>query len=343
MNYDWGTLIGLPIIAAIIIGLIFTLSLTKSVRVRVLSVILAIFLVGFMIFQPIWSTLHPDKTNPTILPISTAPFTYDPGETTNGVITFPGNASSFTDQYTCALRGSNAEWLDSKCLCKVGYYGSRCEYQGFSAGYVSLTTTTPVTVTFGPSTTMDNLTVWPNVGSTTGCTNNCDLSTSCLGVTYSGNVCTQITSLSFTSGPPIQSDMVLPVLPSTLYLKKNSLSGVDMVNYYNVISGSSVPVRYFAGNGFSYGANSNIITTTNGIVIRNFLTTIDYTVSGVPDFVIVNFPGFLYISTSRISVASIPFAAPNPTTIKINTPVTLTKQNFPFSDNTISYHILATR
>lgn len=338
-QYDWTSLIMVVIVGIVITGIILTTTLPLGIYYRVGAYILCIVIAGVTIFVNVNAftdiTFIPDQF--AVVATSQDPFIYDPGESPNGVIVFSGNASAFGDQYNCNLKSQNSYWDGTnQCQCKPGFYGITCEFQGFGNDYVSLTTTTPYTISTLPSSSVPSLTTWP-LTTVDGCTNQCTANTNCIGVTYAGTTCTQITTLNFSSGAPIQTSLDPPILDTTLYLNKARLLAVNLAGYFNVIYGV-LPVRYFVGNGISAGSPNPVHVTPSGTRIAYYAVGINYTIGGIPDYIIVGTNGTLYISPNvippRASIVpgqSTLFAAP--------TPILLTKQQFPFTDPTKSYYV----
>lgn len=336
-GYDWTTIITFPIIAGIVVGIAYTTTLTSNIYYKIGAYALAVFVVGTFIYAMAASVLAVTTVpvQPPSVAASQDPFTYDPGESPNGVIVYSGNASALGNQYVCKLKSQNTTWEDGACECNLGYYGTMCEYSGFGNDYVSLTTATIDTISFLPSYTVSKLTTWP-LTSSGGCTNQCTANNNCLGVTYSGTTCTQITALSF-SGAPIQTNLDPPVQDTTLYLNKLRLLSVILPGYFNVIYGI-LPVRYFVGNDVASGTANPIHTTQSGTRIAYYTVGVNYTIGGIPDFIAVGSKGILYISTTVIPPRS--SIIPNQGNLDaIGTPILLTKTQFPFTDTTKSYYI----
>lgn len=340
-SYDWSSVILLPIIGAIVIGIIYTATLTKSVLYRIGAYLLSLVIIGITIYA-IASSFKESRTtvipNPSSSTTSTQdPFTYDPGESPNGTIVYPGNASSFISQYNCNLKSQNTVWLNNSCQCKPGFYGKSCEFEGFGDDYVSLTTNSAFTATLIPSTMTNFLTTWPLSTTLTGCTNLCTANSNCVAVTYANDVCTQISALRFTTTPIQNTSLDPPVSNTTLYINKSRLLSVDLPGYFDVIYGV-LPVRYFVGNGVSQLATKSVHVTCGGTRIFYFPVGTQYTISGIPDYVIVGTAGILRISPNAIPprTAIVPGQG---TLVSIPTPVFMTRTEFPYTNPSITYYV----
>lgn len=343
VGYDWASLILLPIVAAVLIGIIYTASFkTTSGIARIAAIVAAIIIVGVFIYALVasYQTITPQTVSATVQ-ATEDPFTYDPGATPNGVVMFAGNGSAFSgNQYNCGIKSSSTIWnaASATCQCRLGFYGTMCEFEAFSDRYVSLTSDTVFTTPSGPpSMPAPSLSTWPAGQTTEGCTNMCDTSNACLGVTYANGVCTQLTSISFSQAPIQTVTLDPPVLPTTVYLNRSRLHLVNMSGYFNVIFGT-LPTRYFVGNFVASSTGSNIHITGSGTRINYYAIGVSYTFSGIPDYIIVNTTGVLNLSVSPIP-ARADIVPGGGSVVQFTTPLTLTKANFPFSVQGRSYYV----
>jgi hypothetical protein len=334
-QYDWSVLIILPIVAAIIVGILYTTSIIGSTYYKIAAYGISLIVVGVVLYAIVATSIQA-TTYPAIPPVANSqdPFSYDPGETANGVVVFAGNGTAIPDQYNCNLKSSNTIYTANQCDCKLGYYGKMCEYEGFDENYVSLTTTTPYSATMLASFTAPLLTTWP-ITTVTGCTNTCTSNSACLGVTYANKTCTQYSALTF-SQAPVQTNIDPPVLDTTLYLNKSRLLGVDFQGYFNIIFGV-VPVRYFVGNGLAVATSSSIHITSGGTRIGYYPVGVQSTFAGIPDAIIVGTRGTLYISPTQLPPAGTPIDPR--TSFSATTPIILARTNFPYSATNISYWV----
>lgn len=345
--FSWSA-VYLPILGAVIAGLIVTATVHSSGTVKIIAYISATIVLAIFISSAVASTKPPEPT--PVLPSVKAtedPFTYDPGATFNGEVIFSGNGSAFANEYNCTTKSANTRWEAAlgACQCKLGFYGTMCEFEGFSDGYVSLTTTTPFTTDVStPRITLhaDSLSVWSSSsGSSTtqGCTNMCDVTPNCLGVTYSNHQCTQILApMTFATAPIQNTDLNPPILPTTLYLNRGRLQGITMTGYFNIIFGV-LPARYFVGNDVATSTTgSGIHVTTGGTRIGYYTAGMQYSFTGIPDFIIVNNAGVLNLSTTTIPPKA-NIVPGNASLVQFTTPILITKSNFPFGDPTITYNV----
>ncbi len=338
-SYNWPTLILLPIIGVgVLVGIIFTTSLVGSLAYQIFAFIASLIIVMIFIYGVAATATKATTTSavPPAVAASRDAFTYDPGETSTGVVVFDGNAAALPDQYTCKLKSSHTVYEDGQCNCMTGYYGRMCEFQGFDDGYVSLTTSTPATALTAPSQPAATLSSWPVSSTVTGCTNICTANPACVGVTYANGVCTQYISLSF-SQAPIQTDIDPPVLDTTLYLNKSRLLSVNFKGYFNIVFGV-LPVRYFVGNGITSGTGTNVHVTASGSRIGYYPIGVQSTFSGIPDWIVVGTPGTLYISPNKLPAPS----AITPgmgTLVALAAPLILPKDRFPYGKADASYWV----
>lgn len=258
--------------------------------------------------------------------VSPDPFTATPGASTNGIVTYTTNASAFVDHNTCLVKSPNTLWstIQKKCQCKIGWFGNTCEERAYQNSYVALTTTSKASITYDHSFSTDALSLWPGTSDVSGCTDECSLRNDCLGVAYHEGVCAPITSATF-FGPPIQ-DTSVASNSDTLYLNLSRLQQIKMSGYYNVIFGT-LPPRYFVGNIISglTGQNSYVTNTNSRILF--FVINSDNTFVGIPDFIIVNSTGNLYISTAPLPKVITPGVVSG-LLVSYTTPITITKEMF---------------
>lgn len=335
-NATWD-IIAAVIMAAVLVAIIYTTSLTRSTTYRVFAYGVSVVIVGVFIYGAVSSSLNtgtPAPVSPTIA-AEQDPFTYDPGETANGVVVFAGNAAALPTQFACNLKSMNTVYENNQCNCKTGYYGRTCEFEGFDESYVSLTTTTVYSATSMPSQTVPSLSTWPNT-TTDGCTNICTANPMCIAVTYANKVCTQISALSFSSAP-IQTSIDPPVLDTTLYINKSRLLAVNFQGYFNVIYGI-LPVRYFVGNGITSATSTNVHVTDNGTRIGYYPIGVQSSFAGIPDWIIVGTPGTLYISPNQIPPKG-SIVPGQGTLVALAAPIAIPKANFPFSGSSSSYFV----
>lgn len=336
-SYGLFDLILVIILAAVLVAVVYTTSLTGSTTYHIVACGVGLLIVGIFIYGAISQFLDQNTTTPTTTPVTETqdPFTYDPGETANGTVVFAGNASALPTQYMCNLKSMNTVYDNGQCNCKTGFYGSSCQFQGFDESYVSLTTTSTYSATSMQSQTVPSLSTWPNT-TTGGCTNLCTSNPMCIAVTYANQVCTQISALSFPSAP-IQTNLDPPVLDTTLYINKSRLLAVNFQGYFNVIFGI-LPVRYFVGNGVTSGTSTNVHVTENGTRIGYYPIGVQSSFAGIPDWIIVGTPGTLYISPNQIPPAGT-ITTVQGTLVKLTTPLALPKSQFPFAQGTTSYFV----
>ncbi len=318
-------------LAIFVAALIITIKYFDSHQLVVVFVVITALVLGGLLIFALPSASADEKSSTTtgsqlslITSVTPDPFTYTPGSTNNGTVTLSTSASYFVDEQSCAVKSVNTVWsnLLNKCMCQTGWFGNSCAYETNDNSYVSLTSTSKMSITYGTSTTTDSLTLWPSTDATSGCTNQCTLlGTSCLGVTYSQGVCTPITALTFSVAPIHDASIVAN--STTIYLKRDSLQQVKMVGYYNVIFGA-LPPRYFVGNIVSGLTGQNYFTDNQGSRILYFTANTDNIFSGIPSYIIVNSLGTLYVSTSSIPSPVVP----NSLLVSFSTPAMITKDMF---------------
>lgn len=333
------TIIFLAILVAAVVALVIVASLTRNLYYRIGAVFMSILVVGLGIYAAVSTFTAPTEVNvPQEILATEDPFTYDPGQTSTGLVVFSGSGAALPDQYTCNLKSSNTVFENGTCNCKLGYYGYRCELQGFGDDYVSLTASGPTaTLSAMPSQSAPTLTSWPIASTVSGCTNICTSNPQCLGVTYAGTMCTQYTSIAFPSAPIQNTKIDPPILDTTLYLNKSRLMAVNFRGYFDVIYGV-LPTRYFVGNGVIGGGSSSVHATAGGSRVIYYPMGVASTISQIPDWIIAGTPGVLYIST-------FPIPPPNTITpgragvVSLITPLVLTRAHFPFTDATASYFV----
>jgi len=273
--------------------------------------------------------------------VSPDPFTAIPGASTNGVLALNSDGTAFIDHNTCVVKSSNTLWVpmaSNKCQCTIGWFGPTCEERAYDANYVTLTTTSNISVTYATSFTADALTLWPGTTTVTGCTDECSLRNDCLGVAYHEGVCAPITAATF-FGPPIQDTSVV-ANSDTIYLNQSRLTSIKMSGYYNVIFGT-LPPRYFVGNIISGLTGQNYYVTNSNSRILLFVINSDNTFVGIPDFIIVNSLGNLYISTTPLPPAITP--STSGLIVSFATPITITRNvfltNFSRSTSSTTFYI----
>lgn len=337
-TYDWTSLIVLPILAAVIIGILYTTSIVSNVYYRIAAYLLSLVIVGLFIYGAAAASIAAPAptTSQQAVSESRDPFTYDPGETATGVVVFNGNAAALPTQYNCNLKSSHTVFEDGQCNCATGFYGRMCEYQGFGDDYVSLTTNTVATLTAMPSQPAPTLSSWPTATTVTGCTNICTSNPQCVGVTYANGTCTQYSAISFPSAP-IQTNIDPPVLDTTLYLNKSRLLAVNLQGYFNVIFGV-LPVRYFVGNGITSATSTNVHVTSGGSRINYYPVGVQSSFAGIPDWVIVGTPGTLYISPNQIPPRG-SIVPGQGTLVALTAPIIVPKDRFPYTQNGVSYWV----
>lgn len=339
-EYNWATLIILPILGATLIALLYTTTIVKSIWFRIGAFVLSIVIVILSIFVVVNSALDnsPIPVQPNAIKSSQDPFTYDPGASPNGVVIFSGNASAFADQFTCTSKQTHTAWINGSCQCRPGFFGIRCEHEGFGDDYVSLTTDTIYTAIPGISTTSTALTTWPIASTVSGCTNSCTSNPGCFGVTYANRTCTQYTLLNFSRAPLQTTTIDPPILDTTLYLNIDRIGGgTKFSGYFTMIYGV-LPVRYFVANDVTT-TSSNVHVTGSGSQVRYYSVGIDYSFSGIPDFIIVNTTGILRLSASGIIPPRAAIISGNPSIVSIGCPVRITKTTFPFSASATTYTV----
>lgn len=291
--------------------------------------LVAIVIGGIFIFAgPLW-TKKPASKTPAIGPKTTVtpdPFTFVPGATETGVISRPIDGSAFTDENSCLTKSINTVWSGStkKCECETGWIGTSCENRSYSSSYVTLTTSSKFTAVYGSIVGVTDLTVWTPAIGKVGCTNICDgMGNNCVGVLYSEDNCTPITNLTFI-GPPIQNTDA-GITSDTMYLNISRLNVIKMVGFYNVLFGNTLPPRYFIGNEVSGLSGQNYFTTNTQVRVLNFAINTDYSFAGIPDYIIVNSPGTLHISTT---VLPLTITSASGTLVNITTPVFINRETF---------------
>lgn len=322
--------------AAVIVTILYTTAIVSNIYYTIFAVLLSMVIVALFIYEGASSrvTSLPPVAPPVIKDTQDA-FTYDPGETSTGVVSFSGNAAAIPDQYSCKLKSANSVYEDAQCHCKTGYYGRSCEYEGFDENYVSLTADIQPTLTALPSITTDVLSTWPTGSTSAGCTNICTSNPACLAVTYANKVCTQYSTVVFPK-VPIQTTLDPPILDTTLYINKNRILSVKLQGYFDIIYGV-LPPRYFVGNGISSGTDTNIHITQGGSRIGYYAAGIQSTFTGIPDWIIVGTTGTLYISPNRIPEPSSVVPGQG-TLVALTAPLRLSKSQFPYSQiNTVYY------
>ncbi len=319
-----------------------------------IGVVIAITFIGLLIFSlPVSFFPHntgkqTTSSSPTnqltlVTGVHPDPFTSNVGASSIGTLGISSDGGAFGDENSCVVLSQNTSWssVNGECNCEVGWFGHTCENMVYSNDYVTLTASSGsnMTIIYGTSFATDHLSLYSGLTGT-GCTDQCtSMGTGCIGVTYSQGICTPITSLTFL-GPPIHDTSVIEN-SNTLYLHSAQLSRIKMSGYYNIVYGI-LPPRYFVGNIISGLTGQNSYTTNTNANVILLISGTDNIFVGIPDHIIVNSIGTLYIGTTPLPITITP-GNNNGLIVSFSTPANITRNvflsNFGMSTSTTTFHI----
>ena len=210
------------------------------VLVVVIVVVLVVLIVAIITYvNPVANPLRPRPRLSTLPPVE-----QDPGATANGVADYY-NGTELPTASSCQQAGST--WLDEVCICKVPWYGPRCDRPSHDVSYYAVGTVSPnglnltaverlpgsIPLSFnGAGGAVDPL----------SCTGQCDQRDGCIGVHYSQGQCTLLLSNPYLN--PEATITMTPEVESELYLYRQGGRPVirDRVFGYTGLR----PLRYWA-------------------------------------------------------------------------------------------------